>query len=282
VNYVLGTEPLSSGFISIHDAFEQTLKENHSTWKYDSPAARDVAAAGASSGEMTTAYEYVLLLLASASHHLRAIADLLAHEYGFFPNFTLARVTLEAAARAWYLMDPDIEGEERLRRYLNERLSSLKEQLWLLSNIGDETADKRREISELLLSAEARGYPVSQRRGLPPSVGEPRPTAATLIHQLFPDPTGTMFGKAMYQVLSSVVHGAAHGLTQELFETAGPGRSRIPRSPFRTIVYLAGAPMAFLEAAFRAFDQFGWDATQFRTNVGAHIIILQTYIEVAR
>jgi hypothetical protein len=97
---------------------------------------------------------------------------------------------------------------------------------------------------------------------VPKSIGSPRPSAATLAHELVPDPTGTRPGKAVYQALSSVVHGAAHGWTQEIFETAGSGAGRIPTSPFRTMVFLVSAPLTFIDAVLRAHDQFGWDPEQ--------------------
>jgi hypothetical protein len=116
---------LSPGMIEVHDAWARSVHENHSIWRAGSPAAGDVrAVASADSESMTKAYEYTMLLLASASDHLRAIADLLAPKHGFLPSFTLARALLEASARAWYLLDPDIGCDERLRRYVNERLSA--------------------------------------------------------------------------------------------------------------------------------------------------------------
>jgi hypothetical protein len=267
---------LSPRLIKVHDAYQETAQQNHSTWRADSPAARDVMAVAAADRQaMTRTYEYTILLLASASDHLRAIADLLGHRHGFFPNFSLARAVLEAAARAWYLLDPEIDCDERLRRYLNERLVSLQEQVWLLTNIGDATDDKRAEITEILLTAELHGYPVRRSSGRPSSIGlQRRPTTAALIHELIPDPTGTMAGKALYQVMSAVVHAAPHALTKEVFETDEPEGDL-----FGTDVVMVIALFVFIEAAFRALDQLGWDPANFRRRAVGALIFFEALLE---
>jgi len=40
---------------------------------------------------------------------------------------TVARALLEGATRAWWLLDPTIDGRERVCRVLTERLASLHE-----------------------------------------------------------------------------------------------------------------------------------------------------------
>ncbi|MGI5201336.1 hypothetical protein ACQEU6_07050 [Spirillospora sp. CA-108201] len=46
---------------------------------------------------------------------------------GIFSTYTVARGLLETPARAWYLLEPDIDMLERVRRHMNERLHSLDE-----------------------------------------------------------------------------------------------------------------------------------------------------------
>ena len=53
-DYVYATAPLARGLVSIHEAYEKALNETHSTWRPNSPAARDVLF---DHDEMTRAYE---------------------------------------------------------------------------------------------------------------------------------------------------------------------------------------------------------------------------------
>jgi ppGpp synthetase/RelA/SpoT-type nucleotidyltranferase len=265
---------LSPGLIKIHEAYQQAVQENRSIWRPDSPAAQDVLAVPAADTEaMAKAYEYSTLLLTSAVDHLRAIADLVGHKHGFFPSISLARAVVEAAARAWYLLEPDIDCAERFRRYLNDQLFSLHEELWLLKAMEDEdAADRKAEIDGLLSTALRRGYPVLRGRNRA-TLGH-RPTTSALIQELLSDSTGTKTGLLLYGVMSSVVHGAAHGFTKEVLESDEPAPIF-----WGSDIALLSAPLAFVQAALRALDQFGWARSHFETVVGCAFIVWDALAE---
>jgi hypothetical protein len=85
-----------------------------------------------------------------------------------------------------------------------------------------------------------------------------------------------MIGTAWYQILSSIVHGSSHGVTQEVFQTAedDPNETTSEEEEEADLLVVA-APMAFMNAAFRAHDQFGWDSTEFQIDAGVALMFLQ-------
>jgi hypothetical protein len=87
-----------------------------------------------------------------------------------------------------------------------------------------------------------------------------------------------MIGTAWYQILSSIVHGSSHGVTQEVFQTAedDPNETTSEEEEEEEAdLLVVAAPMAFMNAAFRAHDQFGWDSTEFQIDAGVALMFLQ-------
>jgi hypothetical protein len=89
-----------------------------------SVAAREIAAGGSLA---TDTLSFAAMVLGGAHDHVIGLENLLAAQSSVYAPHTVARALLEGAARAWWLLDPVIEGRERACRVLTERLASLHE-----------------------------------------------------------------------------------------------------------------------------------------------------------
>ena len=102
------------------------------------------------------------LQLAAAEDYLTALSLLLSQDVAFSP-FVMSRAALEAAARAWHLLDPEIDARERVARGMTERLHGLAE----VAHLGErfrERAEAER-VPKILACSERHGFSVLARRG---------------------------------------------------------------------------------------------------------------------
>jgi hypothetical protein len=276
--------PLADTLASLHAACSGVWRNPGPAWTSQSPTGREIDSAEQwCTHIIEETYSYVLAILDSAADHLRAMADLLYQPHGFLPDITLARSVVELSARARYLLEPDIGWRERARRYMNERLFSLNEQVRLLSGAALETDEESARILEMLSSAQGHGFPVRPpREGRLPSVGDSRPSGMQLLQGWLTHPDGSDMGRAVYRAYSSVVHGVMHGLSDDMWQhTEKRAGSWRRNNPFDAAPILVGAPLIFVEAIERASSQFGWDSTDLRSAINRVLIIWQVYVEVS-
>ncbi len=163
-----------------------------------------------------------LLLTAGESHIWSVIEILNSDRSGPASLMVLSRAAVEALARAVWLAEPTLGLEERLRRSMEELLSSLREQLAL--GLNEDRA--RRRIDAILSTADKIGIGT-----LPPAKRKPRrlknrPTATNLVAKLMLDHGGDAIGALTYKLWSASAHGTAYGLGRFVDRITDPSVGR--------------------------------------------------------
>jgi len=139
-------------------------------------------------------------LFESALDHMRGVGLLRQADGITRSPIALGRVALEAASRAWYLLEPAITAEERLWRALNVEFDALGEAHAAAKRGKDDEAMRTagREGRDMLRRATDLGAPISgdHRKRL-----DPYHRAAAIVDLLVGQQDG-----AMYHGLSKIVH----------------------------------------------------------------------------
>lgn len=106
-------------------------------------------------------------LIEGTLDHLRSIAVLLQEERSTRSPIALSRISLEASARAWHLLDPDLDPAERMFRCINAELDALDEQHKAArrEDDEDEMRETGAEIKTMLRVADVRGANRSTANG---------------------------------------------------------------------------------------------------------------------
>lgn len=160
--------------------------------------------------------------LALAEDHLAGMARLIEGPGAVTAPITLARTVLAASARAFWLLDPSIDGRERLRRALNLQLDSYRERSGLLE---DTTGPEHARLVMLKLAitqtAPHHGFEVHRDtrgpKGLWPKtwLGEAKkapPGEMQLVEQLLHVEGEKGIGTRAYRYASAIAHAQPHGL----------------------------------------------------------------------
>lgn len=154
-----------------------------------------------------------ILCVAHASDHLLGIAALLDADNVVMSCLSLARPALESLAAGYYLLDPECDERERVRRWANMQLTSYVERL----NMATDDAAAERHLQELLEAAQTHGWAPGRARrhrpGLTASawLDEPHPSGQALVGNLL-DSLGPGAGALLHRASSGVIHGQVHGM----------------------------------------------------------------------
>ncbi|MFJ4633554.1 hypothetical protein [Streptomyces sp. NPDC088847] len=209
--------------------------------------------------------------------HLDSLGTLFRSPGGITASHTIARATLDIAIGPWFLLEPEIGERERVRRYMNLRLQSLKEQTHLESGadsteIRDHAKDRIRLILE---AARAHRFEVRRERDKysPPFLGDQMPRTTSLASQIIA-PEVPVLGPLFWRLGSAVTHGQQHGITMffertdQLVDSAhGDAAVRMQASSQDTALRCGGAPLAAIAVLQRLFAQYGWDTDRLNTAI---------------
>jgi hypothetical protein len=160
--------------------------------------------------------------------HAAALADAIEHGRSF-AFMTLARGLAESAARCWYLLEPNIEPLERVRRLVNDILTAAfeEESMWKGTS-GSVDDDSQLVRDRVRMEAHKRGMPyVEQQRGskfTPARIGEPRPSSRALLDQITHQPK---VAALFYRTTSGVIHSGLHSLRGRLAIVPGTNRAGV-------------------------------------------------------
>lgn len=238
-----------------------------------SEAAREVEALESPAEETLS---FAAVLLAGAQDHLLGLECLLAAESSVYAPYTVARALLESSARAWWLLDPNIDARERLTRTLTERLASLYEGAKLVRATarGGRQAESSRDLSKIdaridhvVAVARRNDLPVIEdKRGRPVAVGAERLGATVIVAKLLAGQDGDMvFGEVAFRSWSGRgAHSMFWGLTAGLEHQLDPAGQHELIANLRMTLgnveeLVAIAAMAFGEAFNREVELYGWD-----------------------
>lgn len=220
--------------------------------------------------------------------HLDSLATLFRSPGGLMASHTLARSVLDIAVGPWYLLEPDIGERERVRRHMNVRLESLKEQSQFETGttrtaIRDHAAER---IAHITQAARAQGFEVRREgdRYKPPFLEPKIKTTTALVAEMIAPEEPTL-GPLFWRLGSAVAHGQQHGITmffehadQQVDPTHGDTAAKFQVSSKDTALRCGGAPLAVIATLRRLFQQYGWDAVQLE---GAIADVVNTWQAVA-
>jgi hypothetical protein len=151
--------------------------------------------------------------LLAAEDHLRGLRAVLADGSATLAALSMSRAVLEAAARAWWLLDPGIDARTRVARGMTDRLAELRQMIRSGDHLpGPSAKAAARQQAAILAGAHQHGFPVSARKGV---VGNGSPTSSELVRRMLcgPGRPGGQLGRLVYAELSAAVHSQLEGRT---------------------------------------------------------------------
>jgi hypothetical protein len=200
--------------------------------------------------------------LLTAEDHLRGLRAVLHDGTAMQAALSMSRVVVEAAARAWWLLDPGIDARTRVARAMTERLAELAQRIRSGRQLRlPSTNAAYSEQEAILFGARANRFPVTTK-GAVPAIGERSPTSSDLVRRMncSPDLPGGQIGRLMYADLSSAIHGYLEGRVWQR-EWQVIGRSYPPDDGFvRALTWAACCAAAgYSEARGRHTVLYGLD-----------------------
>jgi len=255
------------------DATTQRAAEHRVTYKLAarpgsiaSGEEKDAPSQGLHDDSYVGAYSISRLMIVVAEGHLEAMRPVLPDKR--FGISVLARAALEASARAWWHLEPNVGIRERTRRYLSERLYSLHQNLEVEDAAGapQEARNAEARMGAIEKEAKDQGFEVAtNKNGHPFRIGgEDRPGSGKLITAMMSSVHETM-GPFMWKHTSAIAHGTLYALLPMLEETKDPFDSKqkgvTPAMQVGDVEWaVAVGALGHAEAFLRMCEVLGWDA----------------------
>jgi hypothetical protein len=203
------------------------------------------------------------LRILAAIDHMYALVNLLQDPDLVYSPASVARAAIECTARAWWLLDPDVDLRTRVLRGMADRLVSQGE----LARVPiQEVADYARGRIDRILAGAA-GFnlqPVRTKKGAYRGIGE---VTVPGVMELLRDQLGPRVGEVAYRELSLIAHGDPIGIVASSRVVEDPaGRHErglfAPRVGQGTVASRIGVvTLSYTEAVDREVRLFGWDRT---------------------
>lgn len=226
-------------------------------------------------GCVETAASTALLRMVGAEEHLATLGRLIFDPTTVYSTYSVARTAAELAARAWWLLDPDIDAGHRAERNLAERFYGFGQ----LINLGIEpaSAHAKKRIGYYIKAARAAGFDVRTDRQ-PPRVRQARPSGTKLLEEVYSGGDGPL----IYRLLSAFTHGTTYAMDQLILRHVDPGAEE-ERSPGfllaqvgtdhrREAMVALMALQPYIEASRRQAKLNGWDSRR----LDAHLLYTST------
>jgi len=219
--------------------------------------------------------------LRAAADYVRTFADAFtAARPPLYGHLVVARAALESSVVSWWLNEPDIARDERVKRGLSEHLYSATEEGWL--ELQDDAAE---HVDEWVARAASLGWvatdhnrkpwSLAKSRGKPLVDGVGRPSPRTGIARLLVDDDARKIGELEWSRLSAVAHVTWFGLREALtFDESTPnlatGLSTVPVGTDSVAVGLQGFCVlrALRRAATARVGLMGWQDAEWSAACG--------------
>ena len=197
----------------------------------------------------------VLLLTASLDDHVEALVEGLESHRHMWALGTLTRGALEAAIRASWLLNPEIDFRRRLARSATDEVYS---RFQLMKVVGDDENHYRDVVEVAKDTADRLGVHFLEAGTGPPAVGERRPSSTALIEEMMEIPG---LGSSVYRGLSARAHGTSYGLSMGVFadvqgDVTSPSERRLRLISLDAAMVMVG----YLSAVSDETSYFGWEA----------------------
>jgi hypothetical protein len=216
-----------------------------------------------------TTHALVHALMDTVLTHVRALALLYVDEPPAMATATVARSVMEAAATAWWIMEPGIGTRGRVARVTSERLRSSREATKAIVHLAEpvnpsdysETEDQVRNYAIGLGLQAAAGHPRIDR--------QVRPSSTDLIAGLFETESALdrSQSRPVYPVYAGVAHGLLYGIMQFLRPVEADGQIilRWQTDPHVIDAVVSYTLTVMIAAMDRIIAVMGWDAATWDT-----------------
>lgn len=223
-------------------------------------------------GFVASAYHLAQLNTALVASHALSLARLISEEappQGMpAAADAISRAGIEAAARAWWLLEPSIGPTERVVRYLADMVYSSYEAEEYVGALGHPKADAASlglfpTVSQHTRMCNELGFSFSGARSRNPVVnGSVRPSNTSLVNQLIGDTPYRHQRKAVYSLTSGSQHATTFAILRNYVATgAARGRSReiVPLITQEAIDFsVASLLTTYIAVMRRAVYLLGW------------------------
>lgn len=223
----------------------------------------------------TAAVGYVVLSATACQDHLRAASILLRSRTVTLSPHTVIRGAAEAAALGSYLVDPDVDQRERVRRGVNIRLAGLCQEKLALRRFADsdpeavaKIADIEQVIGGFERSASAQGFAFAAANRFTPAHLDAKTPSTTELLGRYVFPGAPTLGRAYYSGLSSVAHSQLNGLMRKVVSN-GVGSVQVNATAKDTALELLAGPLAASTLVEYMAPWLGWDATDLNESIPA-------------
>jgi hypothetical protein len=222
------------------------------------------------------------VLLANSFDHLLGLEDLLAADRTVYAPRSVTRSVVDAAARAWWLLDPSIDERVRVARLLTEQLASDREYQKVATAAGrlTEATAAKADMQAVVELAEEHDFTELRDRskedeemGAPRAVDAERLSSTDLIKRVFATAGTAGLGELGWRFFSTAVHGTLWGLAQAQTVEAHPTwqdvlvvSAHATRNDVRDMVMVAAA--AFVLAFNSQINLYGWDRCDWDARIG--------------
>jgi hypothetical protein len=227
---------------------------------------------GAAPGQSVIGHAF--LCANSCVDHLAAAAILIKSRSVTTSLYTVMRGASEAAAIASYILDPNIDARERVRRTINCRLDGLNEQIAMLKPFEDQPdmatvkAGLQGTVASIEKSSRTHGFTFHKANGYKAAYLDERlPTIMKLIDDCAGDVPQQ--GASHYRVMSGVAHAGAHGLTRLLVSGVVPGSGTVQTnvSAETMALDLFAGPLCASTVVEYLLPYLGWDPERMKPAV---------------
>lgn len=215
------------------------------------------------------AYNVAALLYGGAGQYLRALRQLLHDDMVLFGFQAITRALLEAAARSWWILDPECSVRQRVERAYEERYYSFSELQKVADTAGGDLARQVANDTRLRVEAAELGLQERTEKNLPLrrplGVGTPRPSSTDLVSALLSH-VGVCDGKVWYRTFSGVVHSALYSQVGYWEPVLMPGSQRYQLEPQLPMTAIANGAVLSIAGYLGAIERhamlYGRDCEQ--------------------
>ena len=217
--------------------------------------------------DIRAAYQKAVAVLnAGAGQHMWALTQLYQPQMALFGYQVVTRALVETSARAWWLLDPNIDTTERLGRLYVDNMENISE-MGRADRLGVGENNMTSKRIEMLIARAAKiGLTAEFSKKGDELIGFNsirQPDKTPLVREFF-DFLGLNNGGLWYRQVSAITHGTAYGLLDYFDAVSDPAAGLVrlePRLPAISISEFAIiASEAYLGSIEAHSQLFGWDS----------------------
>jgi hypothetical protein len=210
----------------------------------------------------------------SCADHLAAVASVIGERRGAAPLYTLSRAAAEAAAVGCYLSGAGVDDRERVRRYMNDRLGGLCEEINMVGSFASPraavyAAHMEGQVAAIGRGAGQHGFNFHDRGRWRAAYIDERPLSAMALIDRCASRmplTGVTYHRLLSGVAHAQSHAQSHGLARFVMAGSGtPGRVTLNSSAQGLALELLVGPLCAATLVEHLSWYPGWDCGTART-----------------